>query len=330
LTAFFGFQWHITDRCNLRCAHCYQESFDSSSERPLEELLAMAEAIFSSLPDRSVSINLTGGEPLLYPGLGSIIGKLESYPNLKELNVITNATVVTEQVLGMLLSMKKPCVVKVSVESADEAVNDRVRGEGNLALVSKNIGIMIEAGLRTVVMMTLGMHNVRTIGQTVGWARSAGVDGVIFERFVPMGKGWKMSGEVLTREGWNEAVRGIIGAAGIDTEPRDLAAFKAFWIDLKKMTLEGALCNLGEEAMALMPDGAVFPCRRLPIPAGNILKARFSEILSRLRGYRASNIRRRLKGDICGGCDVEECAGCRAMAYALTGDLLADDPLCTL
>lgn len=20
-------QWHITDRCNLRCAHCYQESY---------------------------------------------------------------------------------------------------------------------------------------------------------------------------------------------------------------------------------------------------------------------------------------------------------------
>src|SRR5262245_46851861 len=31
-------QWHITDRCNLRCAHCYQESY-SGAERPMNDLL---------------------------------------------------------------------------------------------------------------------------------------------------------------------------------------------------------------------------------------------------------------------------------------------------
>jgi MoaA/NifB/PqqE/SkfB family radical SAM enzyme len=41
----FYFQWHITDRCNLRCAHCYQNGYSLSSELTLEELKAVGRKI---------------------------------------------------------------------------------------------------------------------------------------------------------------------------------------------------------------------------------------------------------------------------------------------
>ena len=38
----FGFQWHVTDRCNLRCRHCYQHRFDDGADLPLAALTAIA------------------------------------------------------------------------------------------------------------------------------------------------------------------------------------------------------------------------------------------------------------------------------------------------
>ena len=45
----FGFQWHITDRCNLRCAHCYQDSFAPLPAENLKNLKTLADRIFKSL-----------------------------------------------------------------------------------------------------------------------------------------------------------------------------------------------------------------------------------------------------------------------------------------
>jgi len=36
----FGFQWHITNRCNLRCSHCYQEDYSGSNELGLDGLIS--------------------------------------------------------------------------------------------------------------------------------------------------------------------------------------------------------------------------------------------------------------------------------------------------
>jgi radical SAM protein with 4Fe4S-binding SPASM domain len=87
-------------------------------------------------------------------------------------------------------------------------------------------------------------------------------------------------------------------------------------------------CSIGFNGLALDCDGTVYPCRRLPIPLGNIRTEslsdiwRHSPILQQLRG------RDSLKGR-CRTCNRRWlCGGCRAMAYALTGDYLEEDPQC--
>ncbi|MEN3012342.1 MAG: radical SAM protein, partial [Dictyoglomus thermophilum] len=72
----FSFQWHITDFCNLRCRHCYQENFDRSRELPFERLVHIIEDISTFLKKEGfdrLSINLTGGEPLIYPHLNQLL-----------------------------------------------------------------------------------------------------------------------------------------------------------------------------------------------------------------------------------------------------------------
>lgn len=89
----------------------------------------------------------------------------------------------------------------------------------------------------------------------------------------------------------------------------------------------GAPCVLGEDGLCIMPDGQVFPCRRFPLSIGNLLADSLksvwekSEILEKLK--KKANLKGR-----CGSCDKKDCAGCRSLAYSLTGDFYEEDPHC--
>ena len=329
----FGFQWRLSDRCNLRCAHCYQDDFGPASERPLADLCRMADAVLGGLAGREVSVNLTGGEPLLLPGLPGLLAHLAGHANLREVSVITNGTVTAAPVLEALARAERLRFLKVSLEAADEAANDRVRGAGNLSRVRRNLALYRRVvGRPVVLMMTLGRHNLDGVAGMAALAREVGAAGVIYERFVPLGQGQGMRDQVLGPAGWARAVAAVLAAAGSAAEPDELLAHRAFWLwtDGRAEPLDGATCNLGDGSMALMPDGTVFPCRRLPIPVGDVRSTPFPEILARLREYAPSALAPRLTGGLCGLCGVEGCAGCRALARALTGDVLADDPQCPL
>lgn len=327
----FGFQWHVTDRCNLRCRHCYQERFDGASEGTLVERKLVADRIFAGLGQREVSINLTGGEPLLVPWLTDLIEHLQSFPTLREVTVITNGTRAEAPLLARLAGLKLLSELRVSLEAADPAINDEIRGVGSFERVAANIERYQDAGLSVVLMMTLSQHNLEAIAETAEWARQRGLAGVIFERFVPMGLGDAMAAKTLARQGWRDAVEAISSVSGFDDVGVDeLLPYRAFWLDLSddEPALRGALCNLGDESMGLMPDGTVYPCRRLPIAVGNVLDEPFEAILKKLASWSVRALRPRLEGRLCSTCAIEECAGCRALARALTGELLADDPQC--
>ncbi len=329
----FGFQWHTTDRCNLRCRHCYQDTFGSESEQGLDVLVQMADRIFGALPDRAVSVNLTGGEPLLLPGLFDLVAHLHELPNFDEAAIITNGTIATERVIRSIASFPRLTTLKVSIESADRSTNDGIRGEGNLDRVVSNLARLKKTGKDIVLMATLSRLNLAHIEPTAQLARDLGLSGVIFERFVPLGSGVGLLDQVLKPEDWAAAVRAIGETAGLELDPLELLPYKAFWLDLRgeaEEPLSGALCNLGEGSMALMPDGTVYPCRRTPIPQGNVLAEPFVSIWERLKKFSSRATRPRLTGIFCTACGIEDCAGCRALARAASGDVMGDDPQCPL
>ncbi len=303
----FGFQWHITDRCNLRCAHCYQDSYAHLPVENLANLKNLADRILPSLPDRGISVNLTGGEPLLVPYLFDFIDHLHGFDNLEEIHLITNGTVATQEVLCEIRRFNKIRYLKVSLESGICAANDAIRGAGNLAQVGDNILRYRRHTKKPVILMvTLGRYNLDTIEETVSYAELVGAGGIIFERFVPLGHGRKLEDLVLSAGEWAEAAASIAAVAGAGLDSRDLLPYRAFWLWLdpeRAERLMGARCNLGDESMALMPDGTVFPCRRLPVAVGNALREPFSDILSRLGRYR-----------------VEDYTGCRALGAVGWGD----------
>jgi len=67
----FYIQWHITNVCNLRCRHCYQEDFSKSKDLDWSRLKKVSDNILAAMKEwnRAACIHLTGGEPLLKPDL---------------------------------------------------------------------------------------------------------------------------------------------------------------------------------------------------------------------------------------------------------------------
>jgi radical SAM protein with 4Fe4S-binding SPASM domain len=81
--------------------------------------------------------------------------------------------------------------------------------------------------------------------------------------------------------------------------------------------------------MGIRPNGDVTPCPYLPVFAGSLRTASLSDLWTSSDLF--AGIRRRTSlGGRCGACEMNgHCGGCRARAFGMTGDLMAEDPLCT-
>lgn len=88
-------------------------------------------------------------------------------------------------------------------------------------------------------------------------------------------------------------------------------------------------CPAGTHYMGIRPNGDVTPCPYLPVFAGTLRSASLADLWTSSELF--TGIRRRSSlGGRCGACEMNaHCGGCRARAYGMTGDLMAEDPLCT-
>ena len=81
--------------------------------------------------------------------------------------------------------------------------------------------------------------------------------------------------------------------------------------------------------MGIRPNGDVTPCPYLPVFAGTLRSSSLADLWTSSELF--AGIRRRSSlGGRCGECEMNgHCGGCRARAYGASGDLMAEDPLCT-
>ena len=88
-------------------------------------------------------------------------------------------------------------------------------------------------------------------------------------------------------------------------------------------------CPAGTHYMGIRPNGDVTPCPYLPVFAGTLRSSSLADLWTSSDLF--ADIRRRTSlGGRCGECEMNgHCGGCRARAYGMTGDLMAEDPLCT-
>jgi radical SAM protein with 4Fe4S-binding SPASM domain len=87
-------------------------------------------------------------------------------------------------------------------------------------------------------------------------------------------------------------------------------------------------CLAGTGVCFISHVGEVYPCGYLPVMAGDLRTQTFAEIWENSPVFRALRDDDGLKGK-CGRCEFRHvCMGCRARAYAATGDYMDEEPFC--
>lgn len=340
----FNFQWHITARCNLRCVHCYQENYSSKGEMFLEELVTIADKLIQGLSkwNRKGKVAITGGEPFVKKEIFPFLEYLAHSPQIANLYILTNGTLINEDLGKKLQSIPKVSRVQISLDGASPETHDKIRGRDTFEKAINAIKILRDNEIKVNLMFTLQRSNVNDIPLLFDLAINKGINSLLIERLIPCGLGRKLGSEIFSPSELRDVFQYISNRADLEYEKGGnlmVVKQRPLWInvDSEKSKIGarspiqkqlGGICSIGLDNLTILHDGTVLPCRRLNIPIGNLKYDTLfriwytSQVLWKIRD------KRNLKGK-CTSCEfIPLCSGCRAMAYACTGDYLGEDPQC--
>lgn len=337
----FLIQWHLTERCNLRCRHCYQEG-GPVKELTREQVFAVIDEIDQMLQawrenyaiEFQPSFNVTGGEPLLRPDLFAILERMAGIGF--EIYVLSNGTVITPERARRLAELKVNGV-QVSLEGPAE-IHEAIRGPGSFAASLAGIRALMDAGVQVSLNATLSRVNAGYFHDLVALARSLGVPRLGFSRLVPSGQGrlWldQMLNTAQVKELYAEVLSLQVEGLTITTgDPMAAQMRLPAPAAAEVETFPAGGCSAGVAGLTLLADGTVVPCRRLNLPLGKVGQDSLREIWAASPVLEALRDKSRYGGK-CGACARwADCRGCRAIAYEYAraqgnSDFLAPDPQC--
>jgi len=327
--------WNLTYRCNLACEHCY-ESFADRSELDTEQCYKVIEEIAAFAPE-ALTI-LTGGEPLLRRDILQII----RFATQKELWVVvgTNGISITENLARILLKEGLRGLA-LSLDALDPATHDefrRVKGAWDNTV--RGAAILHEVGLPFIVQTTVGRHNLAELEAIADFAydrMAAKVWNLYFlvqtgrGRFVSDITSEEYDGVLATLSRIQRRYRSkmIVNAKCAPHYVKQLYAEDPSSPFLKTFAGGAGGCPAGTHYLGIRPNGDVTPCPYLPVFGGNLRQSGLSDIWADADVFVAMRRRNELGGR-CGACEFNAlCGGCRARAYGMSGDYMAEDPLCT-
>jgi len=325
----FYYQWHITNKCNLRCKHCYHEDYqDAGLTTP--ELLNIAAHLSDAIKEwgKIGSFSITGGEPFTRKDtVFELLTFLEGRSEIGHIDILSNGFLIDNTAISSLLKFKKLRRIQVSLEGLQET-HDRIRGTGSFKIITEKIEVLRKAGLRVSVMMTIGRHNKDEVALLAEKIAELDVEAFVLDRFIPEGQSATLKEWVLTSDEIKDVYEKSYEYFNKSLMPRMLLYRTLFCLINPDDKHIGAMCSVGNNSLTIMPNGDVFPCRRLPLKIGNLLENTVYQIWYQNPLLWEFRNPENLKGK-CGRCEyVPICRGCRAAAFAVTGDYLQTDPQC--
>lgn len=331
-------QWHITGRCNLSCRHCY-DTREHQDELPLADLRAILDAFTARVAAWNVPahINITGGEPLCREDLFDLLASIGPSTERFGFGILTNGTRIGPDEARRLKRLG--CrFVQVSLEGG-EAANDAIRGANSYRDIRRAVRALRRQRIYTMVSFTIGRGNVHAFPEAAYAARDAGADMIWADRAIPLGNAAGQSGESITSDEYAAFLEDMFAirrrfSRALFSRTR---VFMHRALQFQPLLRHGEKnvapyrCSAGRNLLALMPDGALLPCRRMPIVVGTLPAEGLDEIYYRSALF--AKLRRSAVTALgCAGCQHETSCngGLRCLSYALTGDPFRRDPHCSL
>ncbi|HWQ61860.1 MAG TPA: radical SAM protein [Negativicutes bacterium] len=342
--------WNTTNRCNLRCRHCYIEAEDRAYGGELTT--AEAKVFIDDLAGMKVPVLLfSGGEPLLRDDLY----ELGAYAAAKGIRPVisTNGTLITPEAARRIKETGFQ-YVGISIDG-DEAVHDYFRGrEGCFAETLRGIRNSLAAGNKTGIRFTVNKLNRHTLPGILALVEREKIARFCMYHLVYAGRGKGIADLDTTADEKRQTIELLIDKTidfhrrGVEVEilTTDNHADGMYILqhiertqperveEVRKLLAMHGGCSAGGKMANVDPRGDVHACQFWGhVALGNVRERSFSaiwrqnqdEFLCRLRDKTAQ-----LKGK-CGECRYRDlCGGCRIRAEAAGGDLWGEDPACYL
>ena len=357
--------WNYTNRCNLNCLHCHQNS-GKADERELTTKEAFN--IIDKLGKAGLSIlTFSGGEPLLRQDIYDAIARANDVGIF--CTIASNGTLMRKRVVQKLKSVGIRRV-EIGLDGCNAETHDFLRNTpGSFEATLQGIKNCVEVGFDEIcATMTLHKKNIDELRDTIDLAEKLGVNRFYLNRLIPAGRGKDVIDLDVTRSQKIEALDFIylklydsaINGEGIQCYSRGMTYYGRLGFersDGNVFTVSEALsgysrmwqvkfgkgiteivrryaprfggCSAGITYAGLTASGDLIPC----VPAshirlGTLLKEDLEDLWVNNELLNYIRQRDELKGS-CGKCSYNSiCGGCRYTAYVINGDWLSADPSC--
>jgi len=329
-------QWDSTNNCNLNCLHCYHNNHSKDrNQMEFEDVKEMLDDLRGTAErwEMEPRISISGGEPLMRKDLLKIL----DYTHRKGIttSILTNGTLLTLERAKKIydLGVKR---LQISIDGEKETHN-KIR-QNSFAYDKALEGIVnaSTAGIDVTVSMTLMQSNKKEFENVIETSIKTGAKKVGFKTYVPDRRLGINDPEYIGAE---EAFS-IFKETGklIEKYSRKITVLTSdvLWkiIEKKDSVKEYARqknkyltgCSAGYRALSVLSNGTVYPCRRLPISIGHIKEGIVNLIIDSKVMQELRDLDKMKRNSLCD--KVSYCRGCRAIAYAVTGDYMAKDPMC--
>jgi len=350
--------WETTRRCALRCKHCRGSARDENyvGELSTAECLRVLDSIAAFAKPILI---LTGGEPMIREDIYTL-ARHASDVGMRVVmapcgHLITPETARKLKEAGVM-------AISISIDGATPEAHDAFRGvAGAYARTIEGLGHAIDAGIPFQINTTVTRDNVAELPAIHDLAVRLGASKFDVFFLVPTGRGSALSKLALSPTEAEDALRWVMEMSRTSPMmvkvtcaphsvriweespsaecqmpnggvPEPAAALGAHGKGRGRPAASPATgCMAGDGFVFISHTGILQPCGFLDVASGDLRRVDFDF----QRAYRDSTVFASLwdksgYGGKCGACEyVATCGGCRARAYAKTGDYLGAEPGCS-
>ncbi len=330
-------QWHITEHCNLRCSHCYQENY-SGKELSFEKLIQILEqykSLINFFRNKNSGypikghITMTGGEPFIRNDFFDFLNVISENKNDFSFSILTNGSLIDKKVSQRLKKLN-PKYIQVSVEG-NETTHNKIRGKGNFSQTVSAIKCLVKESINTFISFTAHRLNFKEFPEVAQLGRQLKVSRVWADRLIPSGNGTDLSKYILSPEETHE----FFEIMNKSRKERKSILFHRTNISMHRalqFLVAGGKpyhCTAGNTLVTVQPNGDLYPCRRMPIKVGNLMETSLKHLYYTCDLFKALRNESNLSIE-CKGCFYSKLCrgGLKCLSYAVTNDPFLTDPGC--
>ena len=320
--------WDITNYCNLHCIFCSASALGNKSKIDDKNAIKIAQKLISN---GIKYVSIRGGEPTLVNQLSECVK-------------LFNENGVFVELVSKFNELNKNLIrIKISLDSTNKDLNDRLRGRGSYdgAISAINNCQKMKWPFRTQMVIT--NQNKDGIIDMYNYVSSKGATSFGTILVLPMGRGKKNELVTIDENILNDLIyikehenntkfeklgMGIDGYKFYDDLYKDSSFSEE---DSYKFSL--LKCNCGKTRINIDSNGDVYPCDMMKYPEfkmGNILADDMSTIWNSENVNKFNNITRKTKKG-CKDCKIRGCnTGCFGISYGIYKSVENALPNCRL